>query len=404
MAIERRSFLAGMSTMWALQGPPRTALDKDGALLAAGRRRFLLALYHVPQLGGRPAGLRAAKEAGFDVVHCPPTREALDEAAAHGLGAWCTVGSVSAAKRAEDTRRIEEIVRRLGDHPALWYWETEDEPSYQWNKPGAARIPPEAIRETYALLRRLDPTRLVYLNHSPTNLIPTLRQYNPGGDLIATDVYPVIPPGIRQQYGLWPEGRHGDLTNRYVSQIGAYVDKMREVAGPERAVLMVLQGFAWEMLRKEGDRDAKMVLYPSADELLFMACQSIVHGVNGLVWWGLLRTPRESGFWERLAGVARLVRELGDTLVRPPLTDAVRLDYHDTGHSLDLGVEWRAWPAAGGGVLWMAVNADPNPVAVTVNGLGGKVTVAAGQKPERVSGGWRCEFPPFGTAVWRVEG
>lgn len=376
--------------MLALQDDSRSALASDGTVLLRGRRMFPLALYHVPQLGSRAAGLRAAKQAGFDVVHCQPTREALDEAAAHGLGAWVTTGS--------DPAKVEAIVRRLADHPALLYWETEDEPSYQWNKPGEARISPAKIRETYALLRRLDPTRLVYLNHSPTNLVSTLQQYNPGGDLIATDVYPVIPPGIRPQYGLWPEGRHGDLLNRYISQIGPYVDKMREVARPSRAVLMVLQAFAWEMLRKAGDRDPKMVLYPTADELRFMACQAIIHGANGLVWWGLQATPAESGLWPNLAGVARLVRSLEDVLVGPRFNATVELEYHDTGHSLDRGLEWRAW-AAGREVVWMAVNADPNPVDVTVRSLPAGVNVIAGPKPDR----HRLQFPPFGTAIWRAQ-
>jgi hypothetical protein len=377
--------------MLAFRDDLRSALASDGTVLLRGRRAFPLALYHVPQLGSRAVGLRAAREAGFDVVRCPPTREALDEAEAHGLGAWVTAGS--------DPSKIEELVRRLANHPALLYWETEDEPSYRWNQRGVARISPEKIRSAYALLRRLDPTRLVYLNHSPTNLVSTLQQYNPGGDLIATDVYPVIPPGIRHQYGLWPEGRHGDLLNRYISQIGPYVDKMREVAGPNRAVLMVLQAFAWEMLRKAGDRDARMILYPSAEELRFMACQSIIHGANGLVWWGLQSTPADSGLWPNLAGVARLIRGLEDLLVGPQFKAAVELDYHDTGHSLDRGLEWRAW-AKGRDVLWMAVNADPNPVEVTVRGLPAVVKVLAGPTPRH----GRLKLPPFGAAIWRAEG
>jgi len=403
MEIRRRSFLACLGATWASDGETRSALDPDGAVVLRGRRTFPLALYHVPELGSRTAGLRAAREAGFDVVHCAVTREALDAVAAHGLGAWCSVGSISAARAGEDRRRIEETVRRLGDHPALLYWETEDEPSFQWNKPGVPRVSPEAIRETYALLRRLDPTRLVYLNHSPTNLVPTLQQYNPGGDLIATDVYPVVPQGIRLQYALWPDGRQGDLANPYISQVGKYADKMRAVAGSRRAVLMVLQAFAWEMLRKEGDRDPKMVLYPTAEQIRFMACQSIVHGVNGLAWWGLRFTPPESGLWKALAGVAGLLRGLGEVLLALPSPAAVELEYHDTGHSLDLGVEWRAW-AVGRQMVWMAVNADPNPVAVTVRGLPAALEVVSGDRPERVPAGWRVRFPPFGTAVWRAAG
>ena len=45
-----------------------------------------------------------------------------------------------------------------------------------------------------------------------------------------------------------------------------------------------------------------------------------------------------------------------------PLT----LTYYDTGHSLDRGVEWIVKSA---GRLLVLVNADPNPVDVTIGGL-----------------------------------
>jgi len=50
-------------------------------------------------------------------------------------------------------------------------------------------------------------------------------------------------------------GRQGDLLNSTISQVGQYADKMRRVAGPSRAMWMVLQAFAWENLR-EKDRQA----------------------------------------------------------------------------------------------------------------------------------------------------
>lgn len=202
--------LAGLPAA-ALGAPAeaRSRLEAGGIVVIDGRRTFPMALYMAPELGSRAAGLKAAKEAGFDVVSCAAKKEALDELKAHGLGGWCSVGSVSGARPEEQRARITRLVEELKGHAALRWWETEDEPSYQWKKPGP-RVKPEAIRETYALLKRLDPSRLVYLNHAPTNLVATLREYNPGGDLIATDMYPVIPHGIRQQYALWPDGRQGD--------------------------------------------------------------------------------------------------------------------------------------------------------------------------------------------------
>lgn len=348
--------------------------------------RFPLGLYQLPQKGTRAEALRAVNDAGFDFVHAEPKREALEELARHGLKGWCTVGS--------DPRRIRTLVAALREHPALLFWETEDEPSYQWKKPGLPRVSARAIREAYALLKQLDPGRPVYLNHAPTNLVATLKTYDPGADIIATDIYPVIPPGIREQYALWPDRRQGDLLNPYLSQVGAYVDKMRQVAGPARPVWMVLQAFAWEMLRREPkDRDTKMVLYPNADQLLFMACQSIARGAQGLVWWGLQFTPVEVPLWDQLAAVTRLLRRLD---LESPAKLPVEIEYHDTGHSLDRGIEWCTTRRH-----WIAVNADANPVDATIRGLPRESATLSGARPTWTGSAWRVKLAPFGTAIWR---
>jgi hypothetical protein len=280
--------------------------------------------------------------------------------------------------------------REFGTHPAVLFWETEDEPSYQWKKPGP-RISPDKITAAYALLKQLDPKRLVYLNHAPTNLVSTLQAYNPGGDILATDIYPVIPHGIRELYGLWPTGRQGDFADAYISQVGRYADKIREVAGSSRATFMVLQAFAWENLR-EKDRDPAAVLYPTREQLRFMAWQSIVHGANGILWWGLSHNPEGSTVWQDVIAVVREmnshVTALNGTSDKLPLD----LTYHDTGHSLDRGLEWIV-KRAGQKRLLAVVNADPNSVDVTVRGLPGNLGVELAQ-------GLRFQLPPFGVRLF----
>lgn len=129
------------------------------------------------------------------------SKEQLDLAQRHGMYGWTGAsGSGSAG--------IRKRVAELKTHPALLYWETEDEPSYQWNKPGP-RVTPEKIQAAYKLTKDLDPARPVYLNHA-TNLVDTLKAYNPGGNLIATDIYAIVPEGIRPQYALWSDGKQGD--------------------------------------------------------------------------------------------------------------------------------------------------------------------------------------------------
>jgi hypothetical protein len=338
----RRTFLAA-PLLAAVPG----AMDSDGMLRIRGRRRFVLGLYHLPV--GEQA-MERARQAGFQLVHASSTA-ALDNLWQQGLYGWMTVGSEESV--------IRKRVTAAKDHPGLLMWETEDEPSYQWRKPGVPRVAPERIHAAYRLLKQLDPHRPVYLNHAPTNLVETLARYNPGGDVIATDIYPVIPPGIRPQYALWEDGQQGDFLDTTISQVGRYVDKMRQVAGAGRGVWMVLQGFAWEKLR-DGDQDPKMVLYPTLAQTRFMAWQAVAHGVTGLLWWGLYKTPPEAPLWGHISAVAAELNAHGEELAAPLGGSAPELTYHDTGHSLDKGIE-----RAMRGRLLVAVNADKNPVEIT---------------------------------------
>ncbi|HUQ93267.1 MAG TPA: hypothetical protein VM120_16410 [Bryobacteraceae bacterium] len=375
--MKRRVFLAG--ALPAMPLAPNVRLDDDGMVVLHGTRTFVLGLYQLPQ---GPDGWKNAAKAGFHVLHVGNTREALDNARAHGMYGWVTLGSL---RKPEDEARIRRLVRELKDHPQLLFWETEDEPSFVWKKPREFRVSPQTIRETYLLVKSMDPLHPIYLNHSPTNLVSTLARYNPGGDLIATDVYPVIAPGSREQYALWPDGQQGDLLNSSISQVGPYVEKMRQVAGKGRGVWMVLQGFAWEMLREE-NREPAMIRYPTRAETRFMAYQAIVRGASGLLWWGLHRTPPESGLWESIAATATELKGLAKELAARSGTAGVTIEYHDTGHSLDRGIEWIV-KTPGKGAMLIAVNADKNPVEATI-------TAGAWRKRE--------EFEPFGVRLWRV--
>lgn len=395
----RRTFCA--ATVLAGAGMGRAAevgLDSDGMLLIGRRRRFITGLYQLPKIA---EPWREASEAGFDLVHVNAGSE-LDTARQHGLYGWITVGAIAPPTRHQDEQRIRETVIRFRDDPSLLFWETVDEPTFEWKKPGP-RVPASHVIAAYRLIKSLDPKRPVFLNHSPTHLVTTLREYNAGADIISTDIYPVIPRGIRELYGLWPDGLHGDLLNSYISQVGQYADKMRQVAGPSRAVFMVLQAFAWENLR-EKDRDPAMVRYPERRELSFMVWQSIVHGVNGLLFWGLGYTPPDAPLWPDLKSVSRQLHFLGDELAAPPVSLDLALEYHDTGHSLDRGIEWIAKPGREATLL-VAVNADRNPVEVTFSGLAGFRACQAlfETPPASLRGGrFRARFKPFEAHLYRL--
>lgn len=349
------------------------SIDTDGMIRINGERVFLVGAYDLPKIA---EPLKTAKTAGFNLVHV--NKQSIAAARAAGLYTWATTGSKPDG--------IRQTVNALKDDPSLIIWEIEDEPTFVWKKPREIRTSPETMIAARKLVQSIDHKRLFYLNQSPTNLVPTLRRYNDSTDIVATDIYPVIPRGIRDQYALWPDGQQGDLLNESISQVGQYADKMRQVAGPAKPVFMVLQGFAWESIQKQ--IDPKMLQYPTAAQARFMAYQSIVHGANGILYWGLHLGPPGNPAWQAAKAVAEELEPLAAELAARPLPSKVTINYIDTGHSLDRGIEYIVKPS-GRGSLIIAVNADKNPVEATIKGPG------ACSRHETIE--------PFGVRLYRCD-
>ena len=334
--------------------------DTDGMLLIDGKRTFIIGTYHLPKSKNPYQEL---KDAGINYLRVSAKKEQLDLANKNNLWTWISLGSINSDKVNETSTRIKENVRKFKDHPALLCWETVDEPAFTWNSP-EARVKPEPLIETYNLIKEEDNEHLVYMNHGPVNLVSTMQKYNLGNDIVACDVYPVIPHGIRPSYAIFPDGLQGDLLNPYISQVGEYVDKMRRVAGIGKPLFMVLQGFAWEMLRKENDRDPKMIRYPTYEESRFMAYNAIIHGATGLVYWGTAYTPQPSLFWADLKRVTRELGNMQNILAAKSMNLKIDKIYHELGHSVDSGVEILIKKYNNKTYL-LTANADKNSIKVT---------------------------------------
>ena len=399
--MRRRTFLASLAMPALSRGAARPIeIAPGGTLLIDGRRQFVLGLYQLPNAENP---WREAREAGFNLVHVSPAAEELAKCRQYGFRCWVSLGSISRDKAAEDKLRIGRIVNQFRGDPALLFWETEDEPAFLSKKIGP-RIPPDRIIETYRFVKSLDPVHPLYLNHAPVNLESTLREYNDGADILATDIYPVIPRGIRELYALWPDGQQGDLLNEAISQVGQYADRMRRVAGRSRAVWMVLQAFAWENMRAK-NRDPRMVLYPTREQLRFMAYQSLIHGANGLLFWGLAFTPANAPLWPDLKKVAQELAPLGPLLATDPIRAPLQIGYRENGHGVDRGIEWAA-REDGRDILLMCTNADRNPLDVTFRGLKDYARAERIGEPGTVAiqdGTFNESFLPFGTKVYRVR-
>lgn len=395
------AFLALVTTTPAQ--PYSLSFDKDGAILVNGKRTLIIGSYYAAK-SDRP--YQEMAEAGFNLVRAG-SPETLDQAKAAGVMAWASVGALDLEKRAESEAALIERVRAVKDHPALAILETVDEPAWDWLKKGQ-RVQPGVFAETYPVIKKIAPDKLLYMNHAPTNLVSTLQRYNAGTDIVACDIYPVNPGGIQSMFALFPNGHQGDLNNASISQIGDYVDKMRKVAGPGRPVFMVLQAFAWEKLVQEGEvveqRDEK-VQYPSYDETRFMAFQSLIKGANGIVYWGSDFTPQPSDAWTNIKRVTREVADLQEAIVAPDPGVTVEVTYEEMGHSVDDGVQLIVRDFGGHRYVFTC-NADGGKCKAALSGLGEwkKCTVLNEAREVPVTGGAITdEWRRFAVHVYRLE-
>jgi hypothetical protein len=312
----------------------KSGFDQDGMMNIKGKRTFVLGLYQRPV---QHDSFDSLAKRGFNLLNLPADSRLLDSAKTAGISGWVTIGTLDTAQRVNSWHQIHDKIENLKNHPSLLAWELADEPAFTWNS-NKLRIDPGVMKETHDSVVKLDPNHPVYLNHAPVNLAGTMRLYNSSNEITACDIYPVIPYGIRQMYALNPDGRQGDLTNSSLSQVGEYVDKMRKVCN-QRPLLMVLQGFAWEMLRPSRERDSTKILYPSYHDSWFMAWDAIIHGANGLIWWGTEYTPAGHPFHKDLAQVVKRLSTLNEILSLPDQTNKLIINYAEMGHSINKGIE-----------------------------------------------------------------
>jgi hypothetical protein len=346
---------------------------------------------------------RELARTGFNLVRA--SQESMDLAHEAGLMTWTDAGTLDLEEPESSAQAIVQRVNAVKNHPSLAFLETTDEPAWTWMKAGP-RVPAEALVKAYPLIKQTDPNHLLYTNHAPTNLESTLKAYNDGTDIVAVDIYPVNPGGLKPQYALFEDGYQGDLNNIYISQVGEYADKMRRVAGPHRPVIMVLQAFAWEMLLDEAERRPEKIRFPTYEESRFMAFQSLIHGANGIIYWGSYYTPQPSDCWD---GINRVVREIAD--LSGPLTERrtnlpIGITYHEMGRSVDDGIQWLAKEHEGRFYLFTC-NADKNPCKATLAGFGewqSCEVVNESRSLPLVDGAMTDSWKPFDVHVYRFAG
>jgi hypothetical protein len=388
------------------ESPAVTDQTSHNFLQVDGKPIFVVGAYALP----KGHTLEQGKAMGFNLVCTPADETAWDNAQKAGLRVWHSFGGdldFASGDAQQKRAKIQTVARRFKDHPALLYWESMDEPAWTDKDPARARATAEGLTEGYRFLKSLDPNHPVYLNHAPRNTVETLRRYNTAADILCADIYPVLPRGIQTMYGLTEDCRHGDLPNQTPSCIGQYADKMRAVAGPGQSVFLVLQGFAWEGLRDK-DQDPTKVLYPTYAQSRFMAYHAIIHGVDGLLYWGLAYVPGDQPFVKDLGRVLNELRDLSPALVGPTIPCKPTIRYHERGSTIAQGIETLA-KRDGQTAYLIAANTSIDPAAADFASLPSEFAKAKkldvlgeNRSVPLKDGSFFDEFEGLGTHVYRT--
>ena len=374
---------------------------EDNMPIINGKRTFIIGSYHHPKTAN---AFKTLSENGYNYVKVKPDSTELDKAYDNNLNTWIYTTIFEKYDSATSVSKLKKLINKYKNHPALLYWEIEDEPAFTWNS-AAARISPNEMQKAFDIIKENDNKHGIITNHGPVNLISTLKKYKTSTDVVAVDVYPIIPKGIKPSYALFDDGLQGDLLNSYPSQVGEYVDKMKTVVDNSKPVFAVLQGFSWEMLKPVGERDTSIILYPSYEESRFMAYNAVVHGANGILIWGTNYTPQPSRFIDNLNRVTKELSEMQSVLVSKSTANNIGIEYHELGYSVDAGVEFITKKVDDNFYL-ITVNSDKNPVKVTFSELENFESVDVlkeNRNIELTKGKFTDKYKPFDVHIYRIK-
>jgi hypothetical protein len=183
--------------------------------------------------------------------------------------------------REEKLERLQKEVEMFRDHPALLAWYIADEPDGQ-------NIPPDSLKETYRLIKEIDPYHPVSIVfNSPRKAA----DYQEVMDIAMTDPYPI------------PQGK--------VTEVAAFTDILKKAFWLEKPVWVVPQAFGGnEWWQRE----------PDPREIRAMTYLAIIHGATGIQYFirsGPNSFPKSSAMWAECGAMALEIAELTPDINSP---------------------------------------------------------------------------------------
>lgn len=391
------------------------SLDQNRITRVDGRPFFLIGARHMPE-GGTPEILADAGFNGYRWLAFG-TESACDDLqlprADEPLFFWAYIYDRAVFSRGEGHRRqLEDLVRRVKDHPRLFCYENFNEVALRWRHIDRKAQPAE-LAEGTAYLRELDPDHAIWLAHSCDRTVEALREYDECMDVVGCNPYPVIPPGLRQHMGVRPDGRMLDCPDQTPHAVGRYTEKMMAVGEGRMPVWMLIQAMAnenWfstehcpEMAGQTAD--ASKILYPTYEQMRFMAYDAIIAGATGLAF-SMYKTPIESQAWQDVSQVVDELSRLHDALAAPPVEMPIEMSYTDLGFSIWDGVKTLVRRKGTDLYLFAANTAfDPAQVTMRMPSVGGASAATVEGEDREVSienGTMTDSFDPYGVHVYRI--
>lgn len=334
-------------------------IDDDGFTVKSGRRIFPFGIY----LGkGTKQGawassdqnLQRIKNAGFNTVLSyyygdrPDAEKYLDQAAKIGLNVIYNLADMYEGhanytnKNMRPLEKIQDLVERLKDKPALMSWYTADE---------ITESHVIAAEQNYQLIKELDTDHLIYqVNDKPR----MLRSLLSSADVIGTDPYPI---GSNRPANLKSVR---DWTSQAVSSAG-------KSKGVWQAVQIFNKG-AYQSSNKSSYVD------PSEKQIRNMLFQSVIAGAKGIMfysfhdlWHGVGASGKavfsEKDFQRRWEAVEAVSKEFNKIIPIILNNQLVKVD----GLKADKDIITKAWKYQGKTYV-MAVNTSKENRTLKIGG------------------------------------
>jgi hypothetical protein len=208
---------------------------------------------------------RQMAEGGFNLVWC--SEKELDVAHQHGLRGQLRDGLLSPAALDDPGQRekLDALVARVRNHPALYSYFITDEPS-------AAEFP--GLGKLVAYLRERDPAHLAYINLFPT--YANNQQLGTTGDTVTAyrehlrQYVEIVKPSL-VSYDHYQFAANGDLDGYFLNL--AMIRRAAQDAGVP--FLNIVQACSWTPVRR----------VPNGDEMRYLLYTTLAYGAQGISYY-----------------------------------------------------------------------------------------------------------------------